>query len=131
MIWLKIVNEVQRLTGWIATLNRFVSKAIDKCLHFFKTLKQVFQWIDKCEAAFQSLKEYLAKSPVLSSSIEREDLFLYLAISQTAASSTLIREEFRVQRPVYYASQAFQAAKIKYPQIDKMALSLIVASRKL
>ena len=36
----RIVKELQRLTGWIAALNRFVSKATDKCLPFFKTLKQ-------------------------------------------------------------------------------------------
>ena len=35
----KIVKEVQRLTGRVATLNKFVSKATDKCLPFFKTLK--------------------------------------------------------------------------------------------
>ena len=33
------VKEVQKLTGRIITLNRFISKAIDKCLSFFKTLK--------------------------------------------------------------------------------------------
>ena len=35
----KIVKEVQKLTGRIAALNRFVSKATDRCLPFFKTLK--------------------------------------------------------------------------------------------
>ena len=35
-------KEVQKLTGMIAALNRFVSRATDKCLPFFKTLKQVF-----------------------------------------------------------------------------------------
>ena len=35
----KAVKEVQKLTGRIATLNKFVSKATDKCLPFFKTLK--------------------------------------------------------------------------------------------
>ena len=35
----KTVKEVQKLTGRIATLNRFVSRATDKCLPFFKTLK--------------------------------------------------------------------------------------------
>ena len=35
----KTVKEVQKLTGRIAALNRFVSKATDKCLPFFKTLK--------------------------------------------------------------------------------------------
>ena len=36
----RTVKEVQKLTGRIAALNRFISKAIDKCLPFFKTLKQ-------------------------------------------------------------------------------------------
>ena len=35
----KTVKEVQKLTGRIAALNRFVSRATDKCLPFFKTLK--------------------------------------------------------------------------------------------
>ena len=48
----KIVKEVQRLIGWVAALNRFFSKATDKCLPFFKTLKQAFHWTDECEAAF-------------------------------------------------------------------------------
>ena len=42
MASLRTVKEVQKLTGRIATLNRFVSKATDKCLPFFKTLKQAF-----------------------------------------------------------------------------------------
>ena len=48
----KIVKEVQKLIERIATLNKFVSKAMDKCLPFFKTIKQAFAWTDKCEAAF-------------------------------------------------------------------------------
>ena len=52
----KTIKEVQKLTGRIAALNRFVYKVIDKCLPFFKTLKQAFAWIDECEAAFQELK---------------------------------------------------------------------------
>ena len=38
----KTVKEVQKLIGRIAALNRFVFKATDKCLPFFKTLKQAF-----------------------------------------------------------------------------------------
>ena len=36
------IKEVQKLTERIAVLNRFVSKATNKCLPFFKTLKQAF-----------------------------------------------------------------------------------------
>ena len=32
----KNIKEVQSLTGRVATLNKFVSKATDKCLPFFK-----------------------------------------------------------------------------------------------
>ena len=38
----KTVKEVQKLTGRIAALNRFVSRATEKCLPFFKTLKRAF-----------------------------------------------------------------------------------------
>ena len=48
----KTVKKVQKLTGKIAALNRFILKATDKCLPFFKTLRQTFVWTDKCEKAF-------------------------------------------------------------------------------
>ena len=127
----KTVKEVQKLTGRIAALNKFVSRATDKCMPFFKTLKQAFAWTDECEAAFQELKRYLSNPPLLSPSKEGENLYLYLAVSTTVVSAALIREEERKQLPVYYISQAFQGAEAKYPRIEKIAFALIVALRKL
>ena len=103
----RTTKEVQSLTGRVAALNRFVFKARDKCLPFFKTLKKAFAWTEECETAFQELKHYLSNPPLLSPSKEGEDLFLYLAVSVTVVSATLIREETRVQLPVYYVNQAF------------------------
>ena len=40
----KNVKEVQSLNGKVATLNRFVSRAMDKCLPFFRMLKKFFEW---------------------------------------------------------------------------------------
>ena len=37
------VKEVQSLNGKIAALNRFVSRATNKCLPFFRTLKKSFK----------------------------------------------------------------------------------------
>ena len=45
---LQNVKEVQSLTGRVAALNRFVSKATDKCLPFFRVLKKAFEWTDDC-----------------------------------------------------------------------------------
>ena len=45
----KTIKEVQSLNGKIAALNRFVSKATNKCLPFFRTLKKSFEWMDECQ----------------------------------------------------------------------------------
>ena len=100
----KIVNEVHSLNGKIAALNRFVSKATEKCLPFFQTLKKSFEWTDECQKAFENLKLYLLSPLLLSPSKSREELYLYLAISQAVVSATLIREEDGSQRPVYFTS---------------------------
>ena len=100
----KIVKEVQSLNGKIATLNRFISRATDKCLPFFCTLKRSFEWTDDCQQAFENLKLYLSSPPLLSPSKPGEELYLYLAVSQAAVNATLVREEDGLQRPVYFIS---------------------------
>ena len=77
----KTVKEVQSLNSKIAALNRFVSKAIDKCLPFFRTLRKSFEWTDECQRAFKDLKKYLSSSPLFSLSKPREELYLYLVVS--------------------------------------------------
>ena len=57
------IKEVQRLIGRIAALNRFVSKASNKCQPFFQILKKSFQWDARCEEAFAALKTYLSSPP--------------------------------------------------------------------
>ncbi|KAL0284052.1 UNVERIFIED_CONTAM: Retrovirus-related Pol polyprotein from transposon opus [Sesamum angustifolium] len=62
---------------------------------------------------------------------EGETLYLYLAISENAVSSVLVRQENREHLPVYYVSKVLQGAEPKYSQIEKLALSLVIAARKL
>ena len=101
---LRNVKEVQSLNGKIAALNRFVSRATDKYLLFFRTLKRSFEWTAECQQAFEELKAYLSSPPLLRPSQPGEELFLYLAVSSTAVSAALVREEERMQKPIYYAS---------------------------
>ena len=56
---------------------------------------------------------------------------MYLVVLATAMSAALIQEENRVQLSVYYISQAFEGAEVKYSRIEKISFALIVASRKL
>ena len=100
----KNVKEVQSLNRKVAALNRFVSRATNKCLPFFRTLKKSFEWTTECQQAFEDLKAYLSSHPLLSPSQPGEELFLYLAVSLATVSAALVREEDRVQKPVYYTS---------------------------
>ena len=43
----RTVKTVQSLNGKVVALNRFVSKATDKCLPFFRILRKLFEWTDK------------------------------------------------------------------------------------
>ena len=100
----KNVKEVQSLNDKIAALNRFVSRATNKCLPFFCMLKKSFEWTAECQQAFEDLKAYFSSPLLLSPSQPEEELFLYSVISSVAVSVALIREEDKVQKPVYYTS---------------------------
>ena len=84
------VKEIQSLNGRVAALNRFISRAMDKYLPFFKTLKKAFEWTNECQKAFEELKAYLASSPLLSPSKPGGELSLYLALSPTSISFAFI-----------------------------------------
>ena len=111
----RTVKAVQSLSGKVAALNKFVSKATDKCLPFFQVLKKSFEWTDECQKAFEDLKKYLSSPPLLSPSMPEKELYLYIAISQAAVSTALVRDEGGSQRPVYFISRAFRGAEERYP----------------
>uniref|UniRef100_A0A2N9GA07 Uncharacterized protein n=1 Tax=Fagus sylvatica TaxID=28930 RepID=A0A2N9GA07_FAGSY len=96
-----------------------------------KTVKEAFQWTEECQKAFEELKAYLSSPPLLSPSQTGEELYLYLAVSASAVSSALIREEERVQKHVYYTSRALRGAEERYSNMEKLAFALLIASRKL
>ncbi|KAL0416439.1 UNVERIFIED_CONTAM: hypothetical protein Slati_3475800 [Sesamum latifolium] len=89
------INEVQRLIGRIAALSRFISKSAEKGLPFFKTLRKVknFEWTKECQQAFEDLKTYLAKLPLLVKPVPGDTLYLYISSTPQGVSSVLVREE--------------------------------------
>lgn len=60
------VREVQRLTGRIAALSRFISRSAHHNYHFFQTLRKArkFEWNELCDQAFSELKQHLVDLPV-------------------------------------------------------------------
>ncbi|KAL0413090.1 UNVERIFIED_CONTAM: hypothetical protein Sradi_1510700 [Sesamum radiatum] len=90
-----------------------------------------FKWTEECEQALNELKKYLATPPLLANPKLGKVLFLYLAVSESAVSSVLVREQRKCQSPVYYMSRMLQGAEKRYTQIEKLALALVVTARKL
>ena len=125
------IKEVQHLTGRIVALSRFVSKASDKCQPFFQVLKKAFQWDAHYEEAFIALKTYLSSPPILVSPSEGELLTLYLAVSDFSTNVVLVKDNDRVQQPVYYCSRALRGAEERYLKMEKLILTLVTAAQKL
>jgi hypothetical protein len=66
---LATIKDVQKLTGCMAALNRFISRLGERGLPFFKLLKHQdkFQWTEEAERALQDLKHHLQSPLVLTS----------------------------------------------------------------
>ncbi|KAL0431864.1 UNVERIFIED_CONTAM: hypothetical protein Sradi_0812400 [Sesamum radiatum] len=127
------INEVQRLTGRIAALSRFISKSAKRSLPFFKTLRnaRTFEWDASYQRAFEELKNYLAGLPLLVKPSPGDTLYLYLSATPQAVSSVLIREEEEKQLPIYYISKVLNGAEGRYTPIEKMVFALVITARRL
>ena len=129
----KTKREVQRLTGRVAALNRFISRSTEKCLPFYDTLKanKKFEWSEECEKAYQQLKHYLATPLVLAKQVEGEPLFLFITVSATAVSGVLIREERGEPKQIFYISKTLLDAETQYPLMEKLAFAVVTSARKM
>ncbi|KAM2273773.1 hypothetical protein ACFX1S_043663 [Malus domestica] len=124
-------KDIQSLTGKVAALTRFISKATDICAHFFKTLKgskKYITWTDECAEAFKNLKDYISKVPLLSKPEVGDTLIIYLSVLASAVSFILIRKDGNVERHVYYVNNALQDAETRYSNIEKLALALVMSA---
>jgi dsDNA-binding SOS-regulon protein len=114
------IKDVQKLTGCMAALNRFISQLGEKGLPFFMLLKKSgkFEWAEEANDTFEKLKDYLTSSPVLTPPKKKEDMLLYIAATTMVVSAVIVveREEeghvYKVQRPVYYVSEVLSNSKV-------------------
>jgi hypothetical protein len=88
------IKDVQKLTGCLTVLSRFISRLAEWALPFFKLLRksEPFVWTNDAEEAFQELKRYLTSPPVMVAPEPGEPMLLYIAATSEAVSMVLVAE---------------------------------------
>jgi hypothetical protein len=131
------IKDVQKLTGRVAALNRFIPRAAERGLPFFQVPRSSknFQWSEIQKQSFQELKDYLSNMTKLCPPKPRSPLLLYVSASNLVVSTVLVQEKeeegkFK-QIPVYFASEALSGSKLFYSKLEKIAYAVIMAARKL
>ena len=69
-------------------------------------------------------------APMLTAPEPREDLFMYLSMSEHAVSAVLLRDQ-GVQQLVYYVSKTLIDVETRYLPLEKLVLALVHATQKL
>jgi hypothetical protein len=74
----RMIKDVQKLTGYMAALNRFISRLGERGLPFFKLLKlnDKFKWTEEANEMLQDLKQHLQSPPILTAPQPGETLLL-------------------------------------------------------
>ncbi|XP_029148809.1 uncharacterized protein [Arachis hypogaea] len=127
------IKDVQRLAGRLTALSRFLGASAARALPFFNLMRKgmTFEWTPVCEEAFNHFKEILAAPPVLGKPRAGEPLYLYLSVTEEALAAVLVAEEAKTQQPVYFMSRALQGPELRYSKLERLALALLVSSRRL
>ena len=81
--------------------------------------------------AFQQLKEYLSRPPIMSSPEADEVLYAYIAVAHHVMSLVLIQDDNGLQKPIYYMSKSLHEAEVKYLLLEKAILAMVHATQKL
>jgi hypothetical protein len=127
----------QRLTGRLASLNRFISRSAERNLPFFEVLKsvEVFQWGLVQQKAFEDLKQYLIQMTTLTTPSSGAPLLLYVAASHAVVSAALVQEkqyeQTKKQVPIYFVSKVLSPSKRNYTELEKVLYVVLMDSRKL
>ena len=115
----KNLKDVQKLTGCLASLSRFLSRLGEKAIPLYQLMKKTekFTWTPQADEAFKKLKRMLSTAPVLAAPAEKEPMLLYIAATTRVVSIVMVVERPEkgraqpVQRPVYYISEVLSISK--------------------
>ncbi|XP_070040597.1 uncharacterized protein [Nicotiana tomentosiformis] len=111
-------KDVMSFLGRLNCISRFIAQLTVICDPIFKMLKEETStsWTEECQKAFDKIKEYLSKPPVLVPPEPGRPLLLYLSVSDVAFGCVLGQhdETRRKKHAMYYLSKKFTTYKKEF-----------------
>jgi hypothetical protein len=91
---IKNLKGLQRVTGCLAALSRFIARLGERILPPYKLMKKSnhFTWTPEAQEALDSLKNMLKSPPILTAPTTEEPLLLYISATTQVVSTTLVVE---------------------------------------
>ena len=128
-------KELQKLIGKINFVRRFISNLSGRIEPFMGLVKiksdDEFRWGAEQQQAFDEIKEYLSKPPVLVPPQQDRPFYVYLSVGDTSIASVLVQKHDGQERVVFYLSRRMLDAETRYPEIEKLCLCLYFTCTKL
>ena len=124
----KSEKEIRGFLGQLQYISRFIAKITSTCKPIFKFLRKNkhHAWNDKCQKAFELIKEYLLHPPILVPLRQGKPLLLYLSIIGDVVGSMLTQEDNdKNERAMYYLSKRFHDYETRYTPIEKSCFALV------
>jgi len=127
------IKEVQHLIGRLTSISRVLPKLAEQTQPIVQLLKKSaqFTWTDNCEQIFQKLKTTLTSPPILHKSDTRQPLLVYITATDHTVTAALVQDVEGTQHPIYFVSRTLQDPGTRYQMVEKLALSLVHAARRL
>ena len=119
---LKNLKELRGLQGRLAYIRRFIANLSGRCQPFSKLMKKgvSFIWDDACQKAFEDIKEYLIKPPILVGPQVGKLFLLYVRVMDYSLGALLAQKSDEgYEQAVYYFSRTLIGEKPRYNPIEK------------
>ena len=134
------LTEVRRFLGFVGYYRKFIPKYSDIACPLKNLFRKgtPFEWSKACQAAFEMLKEYLLKEPILKYPKPDQPYILYTDTSKYAWAGVLTQaytykeegKEFIVHHPITYVSGLFKGPQLNWAALTKRSLCNIHGSQK-
>ena len=135
------LTEVRKFLGFVGYYRKFIPKYSDiACPLTNLTRKDIpFEWSKACQVAFEMLKEYLLKEPILKYPKTDQPYILYTDASKYAWAGVLTQsynyqeegKEFSIHHPITYVSGLFKEPQLNWAALTKEAYAIYMVARKL